>query len=240
MKPGNITHHIECSPEDFAKTVLMPGDPLRAKMIADNFLTDVDQINSIRGMLGYTGFYKGKRISVLASGMGLTSMGTMSYELFNMFGVETIIRVGTAGGIDPSLKVLDLVIAEGACTDSNYEETFELPGRTAPIATYELLERAAGYCRENGIQARIGNLLSAQAFYVEGGIPRQLTWRKVGVLAVENETAALYLNAMRAHKRALSICTITDLLEKHVAISALERQESVKEMIRIALEIADY
>ena len=240
MKQGNITHHIECSPEDFAKTVLMPGDPLRAKMIATNFLTDIDQINSIRGMLGYTGYYKGKRVSVLASGMGLTSMGTMSYELYNMFGVETIIRVGTAGGIDPALKVFDVVIAQGACTDSNYEETFELPGRTAPIATYELLERAAKYCRENGIQTRIGNVLSAQAFYIEGGIPRQLEWRKIGLLAVEQETAALYLNAMRAHKRALSILTISDLLETHEVTSAWERQESVKEMIRIALEVADY
>ena len=240
MKPGKITHHIECSPEDFAKTVLMPGDPLRAKMIATNFLTDVDQINSIRGMLGYTGLYKGKRISVLASGMGLTSMGTMSYELYNMFGVETIIRVGTAGGIDPALKVFDLVIAQGACTDSNYEETFELPGRTAPIATYELLERAAAYCHSNGIRPHIGNILSAQAFYIEGGIPRQLEWRRIGLLAVEQETAALYLNAMRAHKRALSILTISDLLETHEVTSAWERQESVKEMVRIALEVADY
>lgn len=240
MKPGNITHHIECSPEDFARTVLMPGDPLRAKMIATNFLTDVDQINSVRGMLGYTGFYQGKRISVLASGMGLTSMGTMSYELYNMFGVDTIIRVGTAGGIDPDLKVFDLVIAQAACTNSNYEETFELPGRTAPIATYELLERASDYCRKNGIPVRIGNILSSMAFYIEGGTARQLEWRKAGVLAVENETAALYLNAMRAHKRALSICTITDLLETHQVTSAWERQESVKEMIKVALEIADY
>ena len=238
---GNIpTPHIKATEGQIAKTVLMPGDPLRAKMIATNFLTDVDQINSIRGMLGYTGLYKGKRISVLASGMGLTSMGTMSYELYNMFGVETIIRVGTAGGIDPALKVFDLVIAQGACTDSNYEETFELPGRTAPIATYELLERAAAYCRSNGIRPHIGNVLSAQAFYIEGGIPRQLEWRRIGLLAVEQETAALYLNAMRAHKRALSILKISDLLETHEVTSAWERQESVKEMVRIALEVADY
>lgn len=240
MKPGNITHHIECSPEDFARTVLMPGDPLRAKMIADNFLTDCDQINSIRGMLGYTGLYKGKRISVLASGMGLTSMGTMSYELYNMFGVDTIIRVGTTGGIDPDLKIFDLIIAQAACTDSNYEEGFLMPGRTSPIATYELLERAAVYCRENGLHPRIGNVLSSMAFYVEGGIPRQLEWRRMGVLSVENETAALYLNAMRAHKRALSILTVSDLLETHEVTSAWERQESVKEMIRVALEVADY
>ena len=239
MTPGNITHHIECSPEDFAKTVLMPGDPLRAKMIATNFLEDYEQINSIRNMLGYTGYYKGKRVSVLASGMGLTSMGTMSYELYNMFGVESIIRVGTAGGIDPSLDVYDIVIAQGACTDSNYEDGFKMPGHIAPIADFDLLMRAATYCKENNQPVKIGNLLSVLAFYTEGGVPEELLWRKMGVLAVENETAALYLNAMRAHKKALTIVTISDLLENHKVTSAWERQESVKDMVRIALEIAD-
>lgn len=239
MTPGNITHHIECSPEDFAKTVLMPGDPLRAKMIATNFLENYEQINSVRNMLGYTGYYKGKRVSVLASGMGLTSMGTMSYELYNMFGVESIIRVGTAGGIDPNLNLFDIVIAQGACTDSNYEDGFQMPGHIAPIADYELLSRAAEYCKKNNHKVAIGNLLSVLAFYTEGGPEQTLLWRKMGVLGVENETAALYLNAMRAHKKALTIVTISDILGTHKLTSALERQEAVKEMVEIALEIAD-
>ncbi len=239
MKKGNITHHIECSPEDFAPTVLMPGDPLRAKMIAETFFSDYELINSVRNMLGYTGYYQGKRVSVLSSGMGPSSIGTMSYELYNMFGVETIIRVGTAGGIDPSLRVFDLVLAQGACTDNNYGDHFKMPGRIAPIADFDLLCRAAAFCRENKISSKVGNVLTGGVFWPEGGVEETLLWRKMGVLAVEMETAVLYLNAMRAGKKALSILTISDLLEQGVITTAYERQEACKDMIRVALEIAE-
>lgn len=239
MKKADITHHIECSPEDFADTVLMPGDPLRAKMIAENFLEDYELINSVRNMLGYTGYYKGKRVSVLPSGMGLSSIGTMSHELYNIFGVKTIIRVGTAGGIDPNLEMFDLVIAEGACTDSNYADHFGMPGYAAPIADFNLLCKAADYCKNNDLTYNVGNVLSSQVFWQEGGTDLTLQWRKMGVLAVEMETVVLYLNAMRAGKKALSILTISDLLESGVVTSAYERQESVKDMVRVALEIAD-
>lgn len=239
MRKTNITHHIECAPEDFAKTVLMPGDPLRAKMIAETFLRDFELINSVRNMLGYTGYYMGKRVSVLSSGMGPSSIGTMSHELYNLFSVETIIRVGTAGGIDPNLRVFDLVLAQGACTDSNYGDHFKMPGQTAPIADFDLLCKASAFCRENSISARVGNVLSSGVFWPEGGIAQTLLWRKMGVLAVEMETAVLYLNAMRAGKRALSVLTISDLLEQGVVTSAYERQEACKDMIRVALELAD-
>lgn len=238
MRKANITHHIECAPEDFAKTVLMPGDPLRAKMIAETFLTDFELINSVRNMLGYTGYYKGRRISVLSSGMGPSSIGTMSHELYNLFGVETIIRVGTAGGIDPNLRVFDLVLAQGACTDSNYGDHFKMPGRLAPVADFDLLCSAAAVCRENHIPSRVGSVLTSGVFWPEGGVAETLLWRKMGVLAVDMETAVLYLNAMRAGKRALSILTISDLLEQGVVTSAFERQEACKDMMRVALEAA--
>ena len=239
MRQANITHHIECGPEDFARTVLMPGDPLRAKMIAETFFTDYELINSVRNMLGYTGYYKGKRVSVLPSGMGLSSIGTMSHELYNLFGVETIIRVGTAGGIDPELRIFDLVLAEGACTDSNYGDHFHMPGRIAPIADFDLLCKASAFCRENKLPSRVGNVLSSSVFWPEGGKEETLLWRKMGVLAVEMETAVLYLNAMRAGKKALSILTVSDLLEEGTVTTAYERQEACKDMIRVALEIAD-
>lgn len=203
---STLTPHIGCTPEDFAKTVLMPGDPLRAKMIAETYLTDAKLVNNIRGIQGYTGYYKGKRVSVMASGMGMPSIGIYSYELYNVFNVESIIRVGSAGGLNRSLKLFDIVIAQGACTNSNYAHNFALPGIFAPIADFGLLRKAAENCESKGLPYKVGNILSSDTFYNDA--VDQGAWTKMGVLAVEMESAALYMNAARAGKKALCICTI--------------------------------
>ena len=189
------TPHIEAKAGDFAKTVLMPGDPLRAKFIAETFLTDAKLINNVRGVQGYTGTYKGKRVSVMASGMGMPSIGIYSYELFNFYDVENIIRVGTAGVIRPDLKVRDIVIGQGACTNSSYSRQFDLPGDFAPIASFELLQKAVKAAEDMGIKPVVGNLYSSDTFYDDSmGLSK---WQKMGVLAVEMEAAALYMNAAR-------------------------------------------
>ncbi len=234
----NLTPHITCAPEDFAKTVLMPGDPLRAKLIAETYLTDAELVNNVRGIHGYTGYYEGKRVSVMASGMGMPSMGIYSYELYNIFGVENIIRIGSAGGIDPSLQLFDIVIGQGACTDSNYFQSFELRGSYAPIADYGLLSKAVKECENRGLRHKVGNLYSSDVFYGESGIDGTLAWRKMGVLAVEMEAAALYMNAARAGKKALAICTISDLLETQEVTTAEQRQNAFHDMMRVALAIA--
>ena len=238
MKTANLTPHISCSPEDFAKTVLMPGDPLRAKHIAQTYLTDYELVNDVRGIQGYTGYFEGKRVSVMASGMGMPSMGIYSYELYNIFGVENIIRIGSAGGIDPSLQLFDIVIGQGACTDSNYFQSFELRGSYAPIADYGLLSKAVKECENRGLRHKVGNLYSSDVFYGESGIDGTLAWRKMGVLAVEMEAAALYMNAARAGKKALAICTISDLLETQEVTTAEQRQNAFHDMMRVALAIA--
>lgn len=230
------TPHISANPGDFAKTVIMPGDPLRAKFIAENFLTDAKLVNNVRGVQGYTGYYNGKRVSVMASGMGNSSIGIYSYELFNFYDVDNIIRVGSAGAIDGGLKVRDIVIAEGACTNSNFAYQFELPGSIAPIASYKLLSSAADAAQKLGVVAHIGNVLSSITFYDDSA--STLKWNKLGVLAVEMETAALYLNAMRAKKNALTICTISDSLVTGEELSSAERETTFVEMIKLALEIA--
>lgn len=239
MKPANITPHIGCSPEDFANTVLMPGDPLRAKKIAEEYLTGAELVNNIRGVHGYTGFYNGKRVSVMGSGMGLSSIGIYSYELFNFFGVGTIIRVGSAGAIHPDLKLYDIVIAQGACTNSAYFESFNIRGSYAPIADFALLKKAADYCERSGFPYKVGNIFSSDAFYTEGGISATLEWRKMGVLAVEMESAALYMNAARAGKKALTICAVSDIVGGDEVTTAEERQNSFHSMIQVALEIAE-
>ncbi|MHC1770675.1 MAG: purine-nucleoside phosphorylase [Flexilinea sp.] len=239
MKPANITPHVGCSPEDFAETVLMPGDPLRAKMIAEKYLTDPELINNIRGIQGYTGFYEGKRISVMASGMGMPSIGIYSFELFNFFHVGSIIRIGSAGAIHPDLKLYDIVIAQGACTDSAYFKNFNIRGSYAPIADFGLLRKAVDECENRGLSYKVGNILSSDVFYSEGGIKESLEWRKFGVLAVEMESAALYMNAARAGKKALTICTISDLMEDGKAATAEERQNAFHEMMKVALTIAE-
>ena len=213
MKKLGLTPHIECSPEDFGKTVLMPGDPLRAKMIAETFLTDAELVNNVRGVQGYTGFYEGKRVSVMASGMGMPAIGIYSYELYNMFGVESIIRVGSAGAIHPDLQLFDLVIGQAACYNSVYPNTFELPGTFSPIGDFGLIRKAVEECEKNNYRYKVGNILSNDLFYSEGGIESTLSWRKMGILAVEMESAALYSNAARAGKKALCLCTISDIVE---------------------------
>ena len=231
------TPHIAAKEGDFAKTVLMPGDPLRAKFIAETFLTDAVLVNNVRGVNGYTGYYNGKRVSVMASGMGIPSMGIYSYELFNFYDIDNIIRIGTAGSIHPDLKIRNVVLAMGACTDSNYGAQYELPGTFAPIASFELLRKAVKVIEEMGnIGYKVGNVVSSDVFYSD----RQTTaaWQKMGALAIEMESAALYMNAARAGKNALTICTISDSLVTGEVTTAEERQTSFDYMMKIALEIA--
>ena len=231
------TPHIAAKEGDFAKTVLMPGDPLRAKFIAETFLTDAVLVNNVRGVNGYTGYYNGKRVSVMASGMGIPSMGIYSYELFNFYDIDNIIRIGTAGSIHPDLKIRNVVLAMGACTDSNYGAQYELPGTFAPIASFELLRKAVKVIEEMGnIGYKVGNVVSSDVFYSD----RQTTaaWQKMGALAIEMESAALYMNAARAGKNALTTCTISDSLVTGEVTTAEERQTSFDDMMKIALEIA--
>ena len=230
------TPHISAQKGDFAKTVLMPGDPLRAKYIAEHYLTDAVLVNNVRGVQGYTGYYNGKRVSVMASGMGIPSIGIYSYELFNFYGVENIIRIGSAGAIHPDLKVRNLVFGQGACTNSNYASQFGMPGTIAPICSFELLEKAVKTAKKLKYTFKVGNILASDTFYDDGG--SSAVWSKMGVLAVEMESAALYLNAARAGKNALCICTISDHLLTGEELSSEERQNSFNEMMILALEIA--
>lgn len=238
------TPHINASPEDFAPTVLMPGDPLRSKFIAETFLDNPRLVNDVRGIQGYTGSYRGIPISVMASGMGMPSIGIYSYELFNFFGVETIIRVGSAGGMQEAVHVRDIVIGQGACTDSQYAAQFCLPGTFAPLADFKLLSICAETARALGIsRCHVGNVLSSDCFYGDhDGLPDWMqpthAWGKMGVLAVEMESAALYMNAARAGKRALGIFTISDHLLTGEATTAEERQNSFTTMMQLALETA--
>ncbi len=236
---GNTpTPHIAAKEGDFAKTVLMPGDPLRAKYVAETFLEDARLVNNVRGVNGYTGTYHGKRISVMASGMGMPSMGIYSYELYHFYGVENIIRIGTAGAIQPDLRIRDVVLGMGACTDSAFAGQFCLPGTFAPIASYELLAKAVSVIEEMGtVRYRVGNVLSSDVFYNDNPDTRDL-WQKMGVLAVEMESAALYMNAARCGKNALTICTISDSLVTGEATTSEERQTSFNDMLKIALETA--
>lgn len=231
------TPHITAKEGDFARTVLMPGDPLRAKYIAENFLTDAVLVNNVRGVNGYTGMYNGKRVSVMASGMGMPSMGIYSYELFKFYDVDNIIRIGTAGSLQPDLKIRDLAIAMGACTDSNYAAQYELPGIFAPIASFDLLRKAVDQAEKMGnVGYKVGNVASSDVFYSER--PTMEAWQKMGVLAVEMETAALYMNAARTGKNALTICTISDSLVTGEVTTSEERQTSFADMMKVALEIA--
>ncbi len=231
------TPHISAKLGDFAETVLMPGDPKRAKFIANTYLTDAVLINNVRGVQGYTGYYKGKRVSVMASGMGIPSIGIYSYELFNFYNVKNIIRIGSAGAIDPELKIRDVVIAQGACTNSNFVSQYELPGTYAPIASYDLLKKAVDEAERIGVRFKVGNILSSDTFYDDSASLGK--WQKMGVLAVEMESAGLYCNAARAGKNALCICTISDCpFSPGQDCTAEERQESFTKMMEIALEIA--
>ena len=232
------TPHISAQKGDFAKTVLMPGDPLRSKFIAENFLTDPKLVNNVRGVQGYTGTWKDVPVSVMASGMGIPAIGIYSYELYTQYDVDNIIRIGSAGSIQPDLHTMDIVMASGACTDSNFAHQFNLNGTFAPIADYTLLSTAVGCARANGANPRVGNVLSADNFYSpDSDGPDQ--WKKMGVLAIEMECAGLYMNAARLGKRALGILTISDhLYITSENLSPEARQKSFTQMMEIALDTA--
>jgi len=230
------TPHNAAQVGDIAKTVLMPGDPLRARFIAETYLEDVKCYNEIRGMLGFTGKYKGIPVSVQGHGMGMPSIGIYTYELFNMYDVDNIIRVGSCGAVDPNVKIMDLVFAQGACTDSNYASQYRLPGTYAPIASFDLLEKAVNIARAKNLRYFVGNVLASDFFYADH--KATLDWQKMGVLAVEMEAAALYMNAARAKKRALCILTVSDEIYSGREISAHDRQVGFRSMIETALELA--
>ena len=230
------TPHINARPEDFAKTVLMPGDPKRSEFIAKSFLKDAVLVNDLRGVQGYTGYYKDKKVSVMASGMGMPSISIYSYELYNFFNVENIIRVGSAGAMQEKVNVRDIVIAMGASTDSAYQNNFDLPGSFSSLCDFELLEKAVDVARREDLNFHVGNILSTDVFYNDREVTSK--WTKMGVLAVEMEAAALYMNASRAGKRALAICTVSDHLLRNESLSGEERQNSFAEMIRLALDTA--
>lgn len=231
------TPHIGAVKGQIADVVLMPGDPLRAKMIAEEWMDNAELVSGVRGMYAYSCTYRGRKITVMASGMGMPSIGIYSYELFNGYDVENIIRVGTAGAIHEDLKIRDIVIAMGACTDSNYVGQFEIPGKYAPIASYELLNKAVEEAKSReGVRYKVGNVYSHDVFYDPSGSAMQFA--KMGVLAVEMEAAALYMNAAWAGKNALAICTISDHILTGEATTSAERQTAFNTMMEIALEIA--
>ena len=231
------TPHINAVPEDFAKTVLMPGDPLRSKFIAETFLEDARLVNNVRGVHGYIGTYKGTKVTVMASGMGIPSIGIYSYELFNFFGVENILRIGSAGAMQEGIKVRDIVIGQGACTNSNFVSQYGISGNYAPIADYKLMTLAVAACEKLGARYHVGNILSSDTFYSDDAAATP-AWMKMGVMAVEMEAAGLYMNAARAGKRALAICTISDHLLTHEVTTAEERQNSFTQMMEAALDVA--
>ena len=228
------TPHINATPDDFAKTVLMPGDPLRSKFIAENFLEDAILINNVRGIHGYTGKYKGERVSVMASGMGMPSIGIYSYELYNFFGVENIMRIGSAGAMSESVKVRDIIFGMGASTTTNFAVQYSLEGTFAPIADYKMMKIAIEEAERIGARYSVGNLLSSDIFY-NANPDATKKWQQLGV---EMEAAALYMNAAYAGKRALAICTVSDHLITGESLDSEARQNSFTEMMEIALNTA--
>ncbi len=229
------TPHIGAKFGEIAETVIMAGDPLRAKFMAEKYLENPVEFNHVRGMFGFTGTYHGKRVSVMGHGMGMPSIGIYTYELYNFYGVKTIIRVGSAGSINMDLHVGDIAIAMGACTNSNYVTQYELPGTYAPIADFTLVRGAAEACEHFGYNYMVGNVLSSDTFYSDN--PQNDKWMKMGVLAVEMEIAALYMNAARAGKRALGICTISDHILTGEATTAEERQTTFTHMMDVAFSL---
>ena len=244
MSKYPATPHINVLDDiGFGKTVLMPGDPLRAKLIAETFLEDRVLVNNVRGVNGYTGYYKGVKVSVMATGMGMPAIGIYSHELFNYFGVENIIRIGSAGSIQEHINLYDIVIGQGACTDSNWAAQFHLPTNFAPIADYTLMSEAVKAAEANGATYHVGNISSSDVFYgdhdlVPEGLDSVYALKKMGVMALEMESAALYMNAARYGKRGLCICTISDHVIKHLETSAEERQNSFTQMMELALKTA--
>ena len=231
------TPHNSAQQGDIAKTVLMPGDPLRAKFIAENFLEDVKCFNTVRNMFGFTGTYKGKIVSVMGGGMGMPSIGIYSYELFKFYDVDRIIRIGTAGSIDDKVELKDVVVGMGACTNSNFASQYKLPGTFAPIASFDLVSKAVKSGEQQGIKTVVGNDLSSDTFY-DADETALSKWKSMGVLAVEMEAAALYMNAAYLGKEALCLLTISDCPFKGLSLPAEERQVGFTDMMKIALEIA--
>ncbi len=229
------TPHIGAKYGEIADTVIMAGDPLRAKFMAEQYLDVPEQFNNVRGMLGFTGTWDGRRVSVMGHGMGIPSIGIYTYELFHFYGVQTIIRVGSAGAYDPDLKLGDLVLAMGACTDSNYGSQYELPGSFAPIADFGLLRAAAESCDRLGLRYKVGNVLSSDVFY--SAHPKVDNWRKMGVLCVEMEASALYMNAAWAGKRALVINTISDHVLTGEVTTSEQRRTTFTNMMEVALSL---
>ena len=236
MNNNTPTLHIGAKYGEIAKTVIMAGDPLRAQFMAEKYIESPVQYNNVRGMLGYTGIYKDKKVSVQGHGMGIPSIGIYTYELFNFYDVDTIIRVGSAGAIDKNLHIGNIVIALGACTNSNYAAQYQLPGNFAPIADYELLELAVNEAKKLGLTYKVGNIFSSDTFY-DDNKNAIASWQKMGVLAVEMEASALYTNAARAGKKALCICTISDCLFSGETVSAEQRQIGFTNMMELALGI---
>lgn len=232
------TPHINADENAFGKTVLMPGDPLRSKFIAENFLENAQLVNNVRGIQGYTGTYKGTKVSVMASGMGMPTIGIYSYELFNFYGVDNIMRIGSTGSLQPQVKVRDIVIGMGACTNSNYAVQYNLQGTFAPIASYELMREAIAQSEKIGATYHVGNVLSSDTFYNADGAAANAAWQNMGVLCIEMEAAALYMNAAKAGKNALAILTVSDSLVTGEETTAEERQNSFTQMMEIALNTA--
>ncbi len=232
------TPHINAkSKDEVAETILLPGDPLRAKFIAETFLEDVQTFNTVRNAFGYTGTYKGKRISVLGTGMGMPSMGIYSYELIHFYGVKNLIRIGSAGSFQENIKIRDIVFGMSTSTDSNFANQYGLPGTIAPTCSYELLEKATKIAKEKNIEYKAGNILSSDVFYGDDHDSWK-KWQKMGIMCVEMEAAALYLNAQRAGVNALCILTISDSLVSGEATTSEERQLTFTKMMEIALELA--
>ena len=232
------TPHINAPEGAFAPTVLMPGDPLRSRFIAERYLENPELVNNVRGVQGYTGTYKGKRVSVMASGMGMPSIGIYSYELFNFYGVENIIRIGSAGALSPKLQLRDVVAAMSAYSDSNYGDQFGYHGTLAPCCSYKLLEAAMEASQKLGCHVVPGPIASHDGFYAQGEYSSTPILQKMGVLCVEMEAYALYLNAAAAGKNALALLTISDSLVTGESLPAEERQNTFTRMMEIALEIA--
>jgi len=231
------TVHIGANKGDIAETVLLPGDPLRAKFIAEKFLENHVCYNKVRGMLGYTGTYKGKKISVQGSGMGMPSIGIYSHELIQEFGVKNLVRVGSCGSIQKDVKIRDVILGVSASTNSRYVHNFELPGDFAPTASFELLIKAKEIADRKGIPVKAGNILSSDVFY-DDNPDSWKKWAKMGVLAVEMEAAALYMNAARFGANALTLLTVSDSLVTHELTSSEEREKTFTDMMEIALELA--
>ena len=230
------TPHIEARAGDFADLVLMPGDPLRAKFVADHFLEDARLVTSVRNVLGFTGTYKGKKVSVMASGMGMPSIGIYSYELFNFYGVEKIVRIGSAGAINEKCRIMDIILAEGASTTSRWGDTYRLNGTFSPTASWNLLHKTYEEADNLGMKVQVGNVLSSDTFYDDD--PDALKpWEKMGILCVEMEAAALYMTAARLGKQALAILTISDEIYSGRRLPSYERQTAFKDMMVLALEM---